>query len=204
MNKQHLIKLLTTSVFTVAGFISVSTAQAIPVFPTDLNGIQITNACVDFSDRCSNLSYYSDNKFALGTGTSATVVDPGVEFSTNNVFGSSSYPAYIRADFAGDTLHIEYQVSSTSFAGMELLFNLENMVIQGALMTANTLQMGAAPISFSGNQLLINVASQSINYETLYVDFQIQAVSAVPVPAAFWLFGSGLLGLVGIARRKKV
>ena len=29
------------------------------------------------------------------------------------------------------------------------------------------------------------------------------AVSAVPVPAAVWLFGSGLLGLVGVARRKK-
>lgn len=29
-------------------------------------------------------------------------------------------------------------------------------------------------------------------------------VSAVPVPAAVWLFGSGLLGLVGIARRRSV
>ncbi len=29
------------------------------------------------------------------------------------------------------------------------------------------------------------------------------ATSAVPVPAAVWLFGSGLLGLVGVARRKK-
>ena len=28
-------------------------------------------------------------------------------------------------------------------------------------------------------------------------------VSAIPVPAAVWLFGSGLLGLIGIARRKK-
>jgi len=27
-------------------------------------------------------------------------------------------------------------------------------------------------------------------------------VTAVPVPAAVWLFGSGLLGLVGVARRK--
>jgi hypothetical protein len=27
-------------------------------------------------------------------------------------------------------------------------------------------------------------------------------LAAVPVPAAVWLFGSGLLGLIGIARRK--
>lgn len=31
----------------------------------------------------------------------------------------------------------------------------------------------------------------------------IQEVSAVPVPAAVWLFGSGLIGLAGFARRKK-
>ena len=29
------------------------------------------------------------------------------------------------------------------------------------------------------------------------------SISAVPVPAAAWLFGSGLLGLAGISRRKK-
>jgi hypothetical protein len=34
-------------------------------------------------------------------------------------------------------------------------------------------------------------------------DFTI-GVSSVPIPAALWLFGSGLLGLIGIARRKKV
>ena len=28
-------------------------------------------------------------------------------------------------------------------------------------------------------------------------------VGAVPIPSAVWLFGSGLIGLVGIARRKK-
>jgi hypothetical protein len=30
------------------------------------------------------------------------------------------------------------------------------------------------------------------------------APQAVPVPPAVWLFGSGLLGLTGIARRKKI
>ena len=28
-------------------------------------------------------------------------------------------------------------------------------------------------------------------------------ISAVPIPAAVWLFGSGLIGLIGVARRKK-
>ncbi len=33
-------------------------------------------------------------------------------------------------------------------------------------------------------------------------DCSVSSVSAVPVPAAAWLFGSGLIGLVGLARRK--
>lgn len=34
-------------------------------------------------------------------------------------------------------------------------------------------------------------------------DGDVGVASAVPVPAAVWLFGSGLIGLVGLARRKK-
>jgi len=36
---------------------------------------------------------------------------------------------------------------------------------------------------------------------TIYLSSTL-TVSAIPVPAAVWLFGSGLLGLIGIARRK--
>ena len=46
--------------------------------------------------------------------------------------------------------------------------------------------------------------------DTVYEDWHLNTasgeltygVSAVPVPAAVWLFGSGLLGLVGVARRR--
>ena len=47
-------------------------------------------------------------------------------------------------------------------------------------------------------QFAIQVSSAGLNVETVAMQVQ-----TVPVPAAVWLFGSGLLGLVGIARRKK-
>jgi len=38
---------------------------------------------------------------------------------------------------------------------------------------------------------------------TIRADDAPLGVSAVPVPAALWLFGSGLLGLIGMVKRKK-
>ena len=42
------------------------------------------------------------------------------------------------------------------------------------------------------------------DFEAAITDKLERELNPVPVPAAVWLFGSGLLGLVGIARRKKI
>ena len=50
-------------------------------------------------------------------------------------------------------------------------------------------------LTVNGNQLILS--------DTAGIDVaEFTRVSAVPVPAAVWLFGSGFLGLVGVARRK--
>ena len=49
-----------------------------------------------------------------------------------------------------------------------------------------------------------NGSEKDINFSDISVlDANYAVVSSVPVPAAAWLFGSGLIGLVCVARRKK-
>ncbi len=55
---------------------------------------------------------------------------------------------------------------------------------------------GNGIIQFHGTFTDINIVSSTAS------TFFTVGVSAVPVPAAFWLFGSGLMALVGIARRR--
>ena len=52
--------------------------------------------------------------------------------------------------------------------------------------------------NFSMNRFYSDGFIDGFNYEIIING----SVSAVPVPAAVWLFGSGLLGLIGIARKK--
>lgn len=58
-----------------------------------------------------------------------------------------------------------------------------------------TLQFNSACAPIAGC-----VADYFIDNVTISADVE---VPQVPVPAAVWLFGSGLLGLIGVARRKK-
>lgn len=63
----------------------------------------------------------------------------------------------------------------------------------------------------TGNQCALGIGGSPMqtapfpNYNANFdiASLTVTSISAVPVPAAVWLFGSGLLGLVGIARRKK-
>jgi len=73
--------------------------------------------------------------------------------------------------------------------------------------TTDTLGIFALTISiadaFPGFDGTFNGASLQIFGGGYDSGLALVGTTAVPVPAAVWLFGSGLLGLVGVARRKK-
>lgn len=57
--------------------------------------------------------------------------------------------------------------------------------------------------SFTGSIVGTSISGSGLAAETTEFNYSVSGVSAVPVPAAAWLFGSALLGLGGIARRKR-
>jgi len=74
---------------------------------------------------------------------------------------------------------------------------------------AGTYTFDGAGETYAGNPnvafSMLNTVPISVLEETkltAYASFSIKAPTVVPVPAAVWLFGSGLLGLAGFARRR--
>ena len=60
--------------------------------------------------------------------------------------------------------------------------------------------------SMVGQLLQFGFSTTATSYTpsgVLYDNISLSKTPAVPVPAAIWLFGSGLLGLIGVARRRK-
>ena len=68
---------------------------------------------------------------------------------------------------------------------------------------AGTFTLGAGVTAYTLQFAAVCVAANTCTADYYFDNISVTAdVNAVPVPAAAWLFGSGLLGLVGVARRK--
>jgi len=80
------------------------------------------------------------------------------------------------------------------------LLGLSDNFIVGLSTDDGTTWLADAGATFGVNTSLLNFDVPGTGKNEVFV----VDVNPVPVPAAVWLFGSGLIGLAGIARRKKV
>ena len=71
-----------------------------------------------------------------------------------------------------------------------------NPLIDEGVTDVDWFALGVGQIKFMG----VNASDGGIHAEYELISY---SVNSVPIPATVWLFGSGLTGLIGIARRKK-
>jgi hypothetical protein len=80
-------------------------------------------------------------------------------------------------------------------------FSFSNSIVNGVAFW--DLGMGGGEVNFSNVAGCTQVVGDKLNFNDVNLSRCGFSATVIPVPAAVWLFGSGLIGLIGIARRKK-
>lgn len=129
--------------------------------------------------------------------TTAVVTDPGAEF----MLGSQ-----LEVDIFASSIIISQVAGTFGIPSSEILTigDINQVIITGVTLgTVNNLvnPPTQGSLSFTSDSVIIDIASGTWGPGSSF-EVLIQT-SAVPVPSAVLLFGSGLLGLIGISRRKK-
>lgn len=123
---------------------------------------------------------YSSSDYRLSLGPASNISTFGVyekgSFGTSNPITSMSFNWYIAVNPASGFVDI-----------------VEAELRNGDMYTGNNFVISNTPYLLNGQYGSVEMTDLQVTTEF---------VSAVPVPAAVWLFGSGLIGLAGIARRK--
>ena len=131
---------------------------------------------------------------ALFLGAPFGFLAPTVGSAAGTAYGAGS----ISIDGGGDLFTLSFPVLEAQWNGAAFTIGLNSGGITfncGGLLSANQWCQGEEQIAF---------LDDSLGFAGQYTQWELGDVpSVIPVPAAVWLFGSGLLGLVGVARRKK-
>jgi hypothetical protein len=132
---------------------------------------------------------------AVNTNDNASTITASYGFGTSSGsfthdYNFSATPASNVTGLVIELLHENFTISSITLDNIAMTFNsaLQRWVGTGKFVTNHALHI-AGSTSTSAQQYLLNISTND-------------ATSPVPVPAAIWLFGSALIGLTGLLRRK--
>ncbi len=154
---------------------------------------------------------------SIGVVANAGTVAPGDSPGKLTIIGDYSQSAggILDAEIAGLVAGTEYDwldISGVASLGGTLkvsLFDTGGGLFAPSL--GNTFDiLSATDITGIFDTLILAPLGSGLNWDVNYIldpsntDYvRLSVVSAVSVPPAVWLFGSGLLGLVGVARRTR-
>jgi hypothetical protein len=104
----------------------------------------------------------------------------------------------------------DVSVFDTVVAGFSIQFWVDTFAPGGTPESRVIVLSSEAPLTNDGGSVALYVNANDPMWQSRecyncnpYRTIVSGSLSAVPVPAAFWLFGSGLISLISIARRKR-
>ena len=125
------------------------------------------------------------------------LVDPSLAALTASAASNGFEVAFTASTTPGQLHFVASTFSLTPPAGPALdLFSLDFTTLAPSPGT-----IVASALGTTGGEWTDALGAQILGIDYATAGTATVAVSAVPVPAAVWLFGSGLIGLAGIARR---
>jgi len=167
---------------------TLSNAATVAIDFNSLTASTITSTATTELNSFTTLS--SDGEIEIGnplfSGSTLTILGFG---SGDAIFTFDASVAVTSITLGGISNNAAVDITTFDLSGAEQDFFRTDSGWTSATTLSNPNPIG----SFSVRLLESEISSLSITYEN---------VAAVPVPAALWLFGSGLIGLAGIARRR--
>ena len=176
----------------------------------------ITNAASITSVNANELSgatIIDFNNYSSGTYSSLSA--PGIEITGTGTFNFMPILAVSGVGFYNDsntnwTITLLFDDTVSAFGiwsgAIEENWTYTAFDAQGNAIESTVTGISTNPIfhGIAANGIksvtMSNVAEDIAIFDDLYF---VPSVATVPVPAAVWLFGSGLLGLIGFAKRKR-
>ena len=141
-----------------------------------------------------------DPKYYIAASTFQTQI-----ISTSNLgLWRFTYDAKI-GNLEADSSAFAFILTLDRFTGAEKAFvsnDTTNLPVEWGTYTLDLL----IDDTLIGDTLQFGFSATATNYNgsgVFYDNITFEKVEVIPVPAAVWLFGSGLAGLVGVARRRK-
>ncbi len=195
----------------------------VPVYDTYGNPAGVSGGSWFALDFNSNGSITTTEKTAINPGGAGGLSIGGLQsVGAIDVWNHLNAPGYHYTTVAptgGTTTGID-------FSGWAIFWNGQpvNAIDAGVWAPNNCATLGCSGVSFAADIAAFNWsgvygdsyslwyswsfydspgAFEPVNY-LLHLEGTVQAAPEVPVPAAAWLLGSGLLGLMGVVRRKLV
>ncbi|MFC4270167.1 hypothetical protein GQF03_00265 [Sneathiella chungangensis] len=175
-------------------------------YRVDFSGAVISNGSVSGSYD-GYFTYDTDGLNLDGSNGTAATPDgaddlPSAGFESELLF-NYSFPG-VGGSFDENSGGVGY----LSFSSGKLI----NWFIGGNTRSLNTVFLGGPnndsfDLGLCGNCSNFSGYLATLNYDEVPLTFpnwQVTEISAVPLPAAVWAFGAGLLGLLGLKRRRKM